>query len=148
MKRYPEAWGGKFNFHKDVVVKFFPKAKWIPYATYESMYQLGDCLFMHGSAYPKNHAKLYADTYVPLKVVYGHLHHFQAFTNYNAIPKKQPRYAVTAGCLTHLAPEYKGGNPHMWLNGFIDFVSDRGVTTPTAHIIEKGKFYISGKEYK
>lgn len=148
MKRYPDAWAGRFNFHRDVVTKVYPNAKWIPYGTYKSFFKLGDCVFTHGTIYPENHAKKYAHVYSPYKVVYGHLHHFQAFTIHNAMPTLPAHYAVTAGCLTHLAPEWKKGHPHMWLNGFVDFTSENGITTPTAHVIERGKFTIGGKEYK
>lgn len=148
MKRYPDAWGGRFNFHKDVVTKVFPKAKWIPYGTYDSQFKLGDCIFTHGTIYPENHAKKYATVYAPFKVVYGHLHHYQAFTIHNAMPNTPAHYAVTAGCLTHLAPEWKKGHPNMWQNGFVDFVSIDGVTTPTAHILDhKGRFQVGGTIY-
>jgi UDP-2,3-diacylglucosamine pyrophosphatase LpxH len=148
MKKYPDAFAGRFDFMKDVVSKVYPKAKWIPYGTYKSYYKLGDCIFTHGTIYPENHAKKYATIYAPFKVVYGHLHHFQAFTLHNAMPELPAHYAVTAGCLTHLAPEWKKGNPNMWQNGFTDFVSFNGVTTPSAHIIDnKGRFQIGGKVY-
>jgi hypothetical protein len=148
MKRYPDAWGSRFDFNKDVLQKVFPKAEWISYGTYESFYQVGDCLFMHGTMYPENHAKQYVLKYLPSKVVYGHLHHYQAFTYHSGNPALPPRYAVTGGCLSHLAPEWKKGTPHMWQNGFVDFISENGVTTPSVHLIEKGKFYVGGKEYK
>jgi len=148
MLRYPDAWGGRFNFHRDVITKFFPKAKWISYGDYNAYFKLGDTIFTHGTIYPENHAKRYAQVFTPYKVVYGHLHHFQAHTIHSAMPKLPPHYAVTAGCLTHTAPEWKKGQPNCWVNGFIDFVSENGITTPTVHLIEKGKFQIGGKEYK
>lgn len=148
MKRYPDAFADRFDFMRDVVVKLYPKAKWVPYGTYKSYYQLGDCVFTHGTIYPENHAKKYASVYSPYKVVYGHLHHFQAFTIHNAMPTLPAHYAVTAGCLTHLAPEWKKGAPHMWQLGFCDFVSIGGITTPTAHVINnRGIFHVGGKLY-
>lgn len=148
MRRYPDAWGGRFDFNKDVFQEVFPKGTWIPYGTYDSYYKIGDTVFVHGTIYPTNHAKKYAEVYAPFKVVYGHLHHFQSHTIHNAMPELPAHYAVTAGCLTHTAPEWKKGQPNCWINGFIDFVSIDGVTTPTPHIINKGIFSIGGKEYK
>jgi len=148
MVRYPDAWGGRFDFNRDVVKHVFPKARWIPYGTYDSYFKLGDTIFTHGNVYPTHHAKKYAEVFAPFKVVYGHLHHFQAHTIHSAMPTLPPHYGVTAGCLTHTAPEWKKGQPNCWINGFIDFVSEAGITTPTVHLIEKGKFTIAGKEYK
>lgn len=149
MTRYPDAWGGRFDFYRDCVKKVFPRAKWIPYATYRSFFQLGDCYFIHGTwPLPDQHSKKIALNHAPYKVIYGHMHTWQATTVHNAIPTIPARYAVTGGCLTHLAPEWKKGSPHQWLNGFTEFVSENGVTIPTVHLIEKGKLYVSGKEYK
>jgi UDP-2,3-diacylglucosamine pyrophosphatase LpxH len=148
MKRYPDAFAGRFDFMRDVVKKIYPNAEWVPYGTYESYFKLGDTIFTHGTIYPENHAKKYATIYAPFKVVYGHLHHFQAFTLHNAMPELPAHYAVTAGCLTHLAPEWKKGHPNMWQNGFIDFVSINGNTTATPHPIDnKGRFQVGGKIY-
>lgn len=148
MLKYPDAFGGRFDFNKDVVSKVYPKSKWVPYGTYDSYYKLGDTIFIHGTIYPSNHAKKYAEVYAPFKVVYGHLHHYQAYTIHNAMPELPAHYALTAGCLTHTAPEWKKGQPNCWINGFIDFVSDGKLTTPTAHIIDnKGIFQVGGKIY-
>lgn len=148
MKKYPDAFEGRFNFHRDVVTKIYPNAKWIAYGTYDSYYKLGDCIFTHGTIYPENHAKKYATIYAPFKVVYGHLHHFQSFTLHNAMPELPAHYAVTAGCLTHLAPEWKKGHPNMWQNGFVDFVSFDGNTSATPHLLDnKGRFQVGGKIY-
>lgn len=148
MSRYPDAWGDRFDFHRDVVKKFYPKSTWVPYGTYDSYYKLGDTIFVHGTIYPTNHAKRYAEVFSPFKVVYGHLHHLQAHTIHNAMPEQPAHFAMTAGCLAHTAPEWKKGQPNCWINGFIDFVSVGGITTPTAHVIEKGRFQIGGREYK
>ena len=147
MKRYPDAWGGRFDFHRDVISKIYPKAKWIPYGDYDAYFKLGDTVFTHGTVYPQNHAKKYAEVFAPFKVVYGHLHHYQACTLHSAMPELAPHYAITAGCLSTTAPDWKKGQPNCWINGFIDFISENGVTTPTAHIISKGKFQIGGKIY-
>jgi len=149
MIRYPEMFKDKYNFVRDVVSKIFPKAKWIPYGTYSSYYKLGDTIFLHGTIYPTNHAKKYSEVYAPFKVVYGHLHHYQAFTTHNAMPELPAHYALTAGCLTHTAPEWKKGQPNCWITGFVDFFSDGKVTTAAAHIIDiKGRFMVGGKLYQ
>lgn len=148
MVRYPDAWGGRFDFKRDVVDKVYPKSTWIPYGTYNSYYKIGDTIFTHGTVYPANHAKKYAEVFTPFKVVYGHLHHFQSYTIHSAMPELPAHYAVTAGCLTHTAPEWKKGQPNCWINGFIDFMSDGKVTTPTAHIITNGRFMVGGKVYE
>jgi len=149
MKRYPDAWGGRFDFKKDVVTKVFPKAKWIPYGDYDAYFKLGDTIFTHGTVYPQNHAKKYAEVFSPYKVVYGHLHHYQAYTMHSAMPELAPHYAVTAGCLSTTAPDWKKGQPNCWVNGFVDFFSDGEITTSTAHIVDvKGRFLISGRIYQ
>jgi len=148
VRKYPDIFGGKFNWIRDAVPKNLKgKVTYIPYGTYKSFFKLGDCLFMHGTMYPENHARKYALTHTPFKVVYGHLHHFQSYTTHSALPTLPPRYAVTGGCLCKLAPEWKKGAPHQWQNGFISFVSENGVTVPTVHLIERGKFFVGGKEY-
>jgi len=147
--KYPDAFGGRFDFNKDCVKKVFPNAQWVPYATYKSFYVLGDCYFIHGTwPLPEQHAKKIALTHTPYKVVYGHMHTWQVATIHNAIDSISARYAVTAGCLCPLAPEWKKGSPHQWINGFITFTSDGKVTTPTVHIIENNRFTVMGKEYK
>lgn len=148
MKRYPDAWGKRFDFCRDVVKPLIPNAKWIPYGQYE-FYQLGDCYFIHGTwPLPDHHSKKIAITHTPYKVVYGHLHTYQGYTLHNAVTTLPPRYAITSGCLTPTTPEWKKGCPNMWVNGFVDFISEKGITTPTAHIIENGKFQIGGKVYE
>jgi predicted phosphodiesterase len=147
-ERYPDAFKGRFKF-KEVVKNYFPSSKWIDYNTYKSYYKLGDCVFMHGRIYPENHAKKYAQILTPYKVIYGHLHSFQVFTIHNALPTMSARYAVTAGCLSKLSPEWKKGSPHMWQLGFVDFISINGITTPTPHVLDiKGRFQIGGKLYE
>jgi hypothetical protein len=148
MRRYPDAFAKRFDFKNDVFLKVFPNGKWIPYGTYDSYFKIGDCLFTHGTIYPEQHAKKYATMFAPFKVVYGHLHHYQSFTIHNAMPELPAHYAVTAGCLTKLAPEWKKGQPNCWQNGFIDFVSIDGNTTPTVHLVDnKGRFQVGGRLY-
>lgn len=148
MVKYPDAWGGRFNFFKDVVTKVYPKAKWVEYGDYNSYYKIGDTVFTHGNIYPSNHARKYAEVFAPFKVVYGHLHHYQACTIHSAMPELSPHYAITAGCLSKTAPEWKKGQPNCWVNGFVDFFTDGRITTATAHIIDpKGRFMIGNKEY-
>ena len=121
--------------------------KHVPYATSESYYKVGDCIFTHGDIFPDSHAKPYALRYSPYKVVYGHLHHYQAYTTHRALLNESPRYAVTGGCLSTLNPEWKKGKANQWVNGFVSFVTDGEVTTPTVHIIERGRFAIGSKIY-
>lgn len=149
MTRYPDAWGGRFDFDRDVVKKIYKTAKWIPYGNYNSFYKVGDTVFTHGTIYPQNHAKKYAEVYAPFKTVYGHLHHYQAYTMHSAMPSLAPHYALTAGCLCHVAPEWKKGQPNCWINGFVDFFSDGEITTSTAHLIDsKGRLLVGGKIYE
>ena len=149
MVKYPDAWGGRFDFHRDVVKKVFPKAQWIPYGDYNAYFKLGDTIFTHGTVYPQNHSKKYAEVFAPFKVVYGHLHHFQAYTMHSAMPELAPHYAVTAGCLSSVAPEWKKGQPNCWITGFVDFFSDGKLTTASPHIIDaKGRFTIGGRLYQ
>lgn len=149
MQKYPDAWGSRFDFNRDCIQKLFPKAKWIAYGDYNSYYQLGDTIFTHGTIYPQNHAKKYAEVFAPYKVVYGHLHHFQAYTMHSAMPSLLPHYTITAGCLSKTAPEWKKGQPNCWITGFVDFFSDGKITTSTPHIIDpKGRFSVGGKLYE
>lgn len=146
-KKYPDAFKGAFKF-KEMAQEVFPKLKWLPYGNYNSFYKIGDCIFTHGTIFPDSHAKKYAYEYTPNKVVYGHLHTFQGYTMHNAAPSTAPRYALIGGGLTDLSPDWKRGYPHKWLNGFVSFFSEDGITTPTPHIIEKGQFSIGGKIYR
>jgi len=147
MAKYPETFGGDFDLLRDAKPKGM-KVKWIPYGTYESYYVLGDTIFIHGTVWPDIHAKKYAMDHTPYKCVYGHLHHFQAYTTRRSMATMSPRYAVTAGCLCTTTPDYKKGAPNQWSNGFISFSFDGKTVIPTVHMIENNKFYIGGKEYK
>jgi len=122
--------------------------KWIEYGTYKSYYRLGDTVFMHGTAYPDNHSKRYALDHTPFKCIYGHLHHFQAYTTRKAFSTMGPRYAVTAGCLSRTMPEWKKGSPNQWVNGFISFIKTGASVIPTIHMMYKNKFYANGKLYQ
>lgn len=145
--KYPKVFGKAFNFKRDALPKEL-NIKWIPYGTYDSYYALGDTMFIHGNIWPDLHAKAYAMRYTPFKVVYGHLHHFQAYTTHKATLNMSPRYAVTAGCLSELSPDWKKGEAHQWVNGFVTYLSDGKVTIPNVHLIEKGMFHVGGKIYK
>ena len=147
MVKYPKVLKGRFNFIRDCTNASM-NIKWIPYATYESFYRLGDTVFMHGKDYPDLHAKKYAIDNAGLKCIYGHLHHYQSYTTRTSIAVKRPHYAVTVGCLSTTKPEWKKGAPNQWVNGFVSFVYDGKTVLPQVHLIEKGKFYVGGKEYK
>lgn len=147
MKKYPKVFKGRFNFQRDAVPKDM-KFKWIPYNTEKSFYKIMDTIFLHGNLYPDLHAKKYALDYTPYKCIYGHLHHFQAYTTRSNMAARDPRYAVTAGCLCHVTPEWKKGSPNQWVNGFVSFVVDKKKVIPTIHMMENNKFYVNGKEYK
>lgn len=148
IRKYPNTLKGRFKFERDAVPdKIKRRFKWIPYGDYTSFFKIGDTLFTHGTIYPDAHAKKMALAYLPAKTVYGHIHDFQAYTAHSGDPRKPGRYAITGGCLCNKFPDYKKGHPHKWVNGFIDFVSIKGITTPTAHIIERGQFAIGGKLY-
>lgn len=145
--KYPKVFGKTLNFKRDALPKEL-SVKWVPYGTYDSYYTLGDTMFIHGNIWPDAHAKAYAMRYTPFKVVYGHLHHFQAYTTHKATLDMSPRYAVTAGCLSELSPDWKKGEAHQWVNGFITYMSDGKVTIPNVHLIEKGMFHVGGRIYK
>lgn len=147
MKKYPKVFKGRFNFIRDASPKGL-NIKWIPYGTYSSFFRLGDTIFLHGTVWPDIHAKKYALDHTPYKAIYGHLHHFQSYTTRKSLATMTPRYAVTAGCLSHTMPEWKKGAPNQWVNGFISFVYDGKSVLPQVHLIEKGKFYVGNKEYK
>lgn len=142
--KYPDLFKDSLNYRK-AVGQFVDK--YIPYGTAASYYVVGDVVFTHGDIFPDMHAKPYAIRYSPRKVVYGHMHHFQAYTTHRALINEQPRYGVTAGCLSTLNPEWKKGQANQWVNGFISFWTDGSTTVPSVHLIEKGKFMIGGKIY-
>lgn len=144
LSRYPELLKGKFDLVKEIGFN----GKWIPYGDYNSFYKVGDCLFTHGTIFPDAHSKKMAMAYLPNKVVYGHIHDYQAYTTHNGDPRKPGRFALTAGCLCGRLPDYKKGQPNKWVNGFVSWVSINGCTTPTAHLIENGKFQIGGHIYE
>jgi predicted phosphodiesterase len=144
MNKFPKVFKGAFEFKSAL-----PKgSKWISYGTYDSIYRLADTIFVHGDAYPDSHAKYYANAYPGYKVVYGHLHHYQAYSNRRALIHEKLNYAVTAGCLCGMDPDWKQGKAHQWQNGFISFVGDEKTLHLSAHTIEKGEFYVGSKCYK
>lgn len=142
--KYPELFKEALNF------RGFAKGlvnRYVPYGSSESYHQIGDTVFVHGDIFPDLHAKPYSLRYSPHKVVYGHLHHFQAYTAHRALLHDSTRYAVTAGCLSTLNPEWKRGHANQWVNGFVSFITDGKTTIPTVHLMEKGKFFANGKLY-
>ena len=145
VKKFPKVFSKTVNVARDISR---PNLTYIPYNTYKSTYKLGDTLFMHGQAYPDHHSKKYAKDYSPYKVIYGHLHHLQAYTDRKDAVYCKPNFALTAGCLCTKMPEWKKGAPNQWVNGFVSFVLDGKAVIPQIHIIEKGKFYVGNKEYK
>ncbi len=144
-EKYPELFSESLDFRSAITPLV---EKYIPYGKAESYYQVGDTVFIHGDIFPDTHAKAYAVRYSPSKVVYGHLHHYQAYTTHRALLHEQPRYALTAGCLSTLNPEWKRGRANQWINGFVSFVTDGQTTIPTAHMIEKGILSVGGKVYQ
>lgn len=146
-RKYPKVFPDTFNIPRDGVPPGV-NVTWVPYGDYSSFVVFGDTIFTHGNIWPDLHAKAYALRYTPFKVVYGHLHHFQAYTTHKATLDMSPRYAVTAGCLTTLAPDWKKGEAHQWVNGFVSFISEDGVTIPTVHMIERGMFAVGNKVYR
>jgi predicted phosphodiesterase len=147
MLKYPKVFKGAYDFIRDAAPKKMD-IKWIPYATESSFYKLADTIFIHGDAYPDLHAKKYALDYTPFKVIYGHLHHFQAYTTRASMAAREPRYATTPGCLCKVTPEWKRGAPNQWVNGFISFTVDKNKVIPTVHLLDNNKFYVGDKEYK
>jgi len=143
VRKYPKALTPLFNLRRD----FGHHKTWVKYGDYNSFYRVGDLLFTHGTLYPDAHAKKMSQAYLPNKVVYGHIHDFQAYTSHSGNPKLPGRYALTAGCLCGRLPDYKKGQPNKWLNGFVSWVSINGITTPTPHIIENGKFVVGRRIY-
>lgn len=142
--KYPDLFAEALNYRgamKPLVDRY------VPYGTAGSYHKIGDTVFTHGDIFPESHAKPYALRYTPNKVVYGHLHHFQAYTTHRALLNERPRYAVTAGCLSTLNPEWKKGKANQWVNGFVSFVMDGGTTVPTVHLIENGMFAVGSKVY-
>jgi predicted phosphodiesterase len=146
-RRYPTLLEGRFKFQRDGIPTGIKSFKWIPYGNYESFYRVGDAVFMHGTLFPDAHAKKMAYCYTPYKVIYGHLHDFQAYTIHSGNPNMPGRYAVTAGCLCGRLPDYKKGMPNKWTNGFVEYACIDGITTVSCHQIEKGRFVVGGKVY-
>jgi len=145
MSKFPKTFD--FDLKRDALPKEL-KVKWIPYATYNSFYRVADTVFLHGTVWPDSHAKRYALDHTPYKAIYGHLHHFQSYTTRKSLATMTPRYALTAGCLSHTMPEWKKGAPNQWINGFVSFTSDGKSVNPQIHLIEKGSFHVGAKEYK
>lgn len=142
--KYPDLFGKTLDYRGAITPLV---SSYIRYGEATSYHKIGDCVFTHGDIFPESHAKPYALRYSPYKVVYGHLHHFQAYTTHRALMHESPRYAVTAGCLSTLNPEWKRGKANQWVNGFVSFVTDGVTTTPTVHLIEKGRFAVGGTVY-
>jgi len=142
--KYPDLFKKTLDFRKAVSDLV---AEYIPYATAKSYYKLADTVFVHGDIFPDLHAKPYALRYSPFKVIYGHMHHFQAYTVHRALMHQSNRYGVTAGCLSTLNPAWKKGKANQWVNGFISFVYDKDVLIPTIHLMEQEMFSVGGKVY-
>ncbi|MGD9724860.1 MAG: metallophosphoesterase [Nitrospiraceae bacterium] len=143
-EKYPDLFKNTLNYRK-VISRLVDK--YVNYAQSDSYYKIGDVVFVHGDIFPDLHAKPYALRYSPNKVVYGHMHHFQAYTTHRALLHESSRYGVTAGCLSTLNPAWKKGMANQWVNGFISFLTDGTTTTPTVHLIEKGRFAVGRKIY-
>jgi hypothetical protein len=78
--------------------------------------QIGNCKFIHGRWYSKNHLKQHYDAYGS-NTFYWHTHHL-ASNSFTHAKNKSADIVATLGCGEKLLPDWMAGKPHDWVNCF------------------------------
>lgn len=90
------------------------KIKWIP-----QWLQLGKMYFHHGDVAGGDlfTKKLVTSCHRNIRV--GHRHTTQVYTTFSPLQSKETVEGKSIGCLCGKAPDYLGGAPNRWMNGFL-----------------------------
>lgn len=110
---------------------------------YEDFIEIGELAWTHGWYYNIHHAKKTLAQFVG-NILYGHVHHFQQDT-LNVHFKKKELIAQSVGCLTDRYPDWKGGKPTRFQNGFctVEYRSN-GEFNIYPHVIINEQFSYGG----
>lgn len=111
--------------------------KYVPYGVPGAYYQLGDTVIIHGDYWCDLHAKKHLQAY-GRKIIYGHSHDYQVYSDRTHCINKYSKFAMSSGCLCTKSPDWKGNMPNRWTNGFVSFVLNKGILIPTYNPLEKG----------
>lgn len=134
IKKYPTYKRYAFSKHIKPLVNTY-----IPYGGYESYYILGDSIITHGTVWTDAHAKRMLASY-GRKVLYGHCHDFQVYSDRTHNMNKHSKFAMSCGCLCTKAPDWKN-SPNRWVNMYVPFVVIKGILIPKPYLLEEGINY-------
>ncbi len=113
----------QLNLH-DRGIKYYKRGEFHNVPEYRGLVKFGKCYYTHGSKYPTNAAKAYADTY-NVNIVYGHTHRADTWTkrsiDYGSIISSNP------GTMSEKQPAWKHDDPTNWTHGYnLQIVAESG----------------------
>jgi len=111
--------------------------------------RLGKLHFLHGDQISggANPAKWAVETYEK-SVRFGHFHTYAAHTKIAALTDTG-HTSIAVPCLCKRDPNYGGGSPNRWVNGFLyGYVDEKtGHYTDSVVTMVNGRFVANGKRY-
>jgi hypothetical protein len=124
------------------------KKKWKVVPQGES-HRLGKLVFIHGDQVKGGeHSAKWATVAYESNVRFGHHHTFQVYTKTSAV-EATGHTGIAVPCLCRKNPNYGGGSPNRWMQGFLwGYVDTKGLFNDYVSVIINGHSTINGKEYK
>lgn len=113
-------------------------------------HKLGKLIFMHGDQIKGGeHSAKWATVAWEANVRFGHHHTFQVYTKTSA-KDANGHTGVAIPCLCRKDPNYGGGSPNRWMQGFSwGYVGGpKGVFNDYVSVIVDGHAIVNGKAYK
>lgn len=128
------------------VLKLRKKWKVVPQG---EVTRLGKLVFVHGDQIKGGeHSAKWATAAFEGNVRFGHHHTFQAYTKTSALDATG-HTGIAVPCLCRKNPNYGGGSPNRWMQGFLwGYIGQGGTFNDYVSVIVNGQATINGKLYK
>lgn len=112
-------------------------------------HKLGKLVFVHGDQIKGGvHSAKYAVEAYQKNIFFGHHHTHQAYTRVSAL-EANGHTGTAVPCLCKKDPNYGGGSPNRWMQGFLyGYVDGQKTFNAYVVVIIDGKAMIHGKSYK
>lgn len=111
-------------------------------------HKLGKMLFMHGDQIKGGeHSAKWGTVAYEANVRFGHHHTYQVYTK-TSPTDSNGHTGIAVPCLCRKDPNYGGGSPNRWMQGFLwGFVNSDGTFSDYVSTITNGQAVINGKRY-
>jgi metallophosphoesterase superfamily enzyme len=112
-------------------------------------HRLGKLVFVHGDQIKGGvHSAKYAVEAYHKNIYFGHHHTHQAYTRVSSL-EQNGHTGTAVPCLCKKNPEYGGGSPNRWMQGFLfGYINNDQTFNSYVVVIIDGKATINGKLYK